>query len=518
VRALSLVASLVCIATPALSSAKPKPQIAVAPLQGDADHSVAEAIVDALDGKDFTVVGPKDVHREATKLGLADELDAKDARRLLHKLDVAAMIEGKVAARGRTRTLRLTLHPRGKPDIHATVEFKSSSAPAFRRRIHDWVRKQVDGNPAAEPDEQDDVSRRKASDDGADTDSRRTRVADDDEADRKRKASADDDRRTRVADDDEADRKRKAPDDAAVARRTSDDGDRRAGKASDDTSAARRKRVADDDAPSVRKRQSRRNGSDEPSAARDAWIAAGASVAQRQLTYDTRSDFVQVPPRVKTTAGAGRIAGEVYPFALTGSQGSLAALGVAATYDKTVGLSIKIPSQSARAPINQSHYAIGARYRFGVGESSTIAVGIDYARRHYIADRASLTAMAVVLDTPDVDYSAIAPGIAMQVPVTRSVAIVGGLDALLMLDAGPVQTADSYGPAKVYGIEAAGGANVAIAKKIALRVALEYSRISFSFSGKGAMSINRDNNPATQDINGAIDRALGVSATLGLVY
>jgi opacity protein-like surface antigen len=127
--------------------------------------------------------------------------------------------------------------------------------------------------------------------------------------------------------------------------------------------------------------------------------------------------------------------------------------------------------------------------------------------------------MAAVLDAPDVDYSAIAPGVSLRVPVTSSVAVFGGAGGLLILGAGGIQSNASYGHATVYGLEGAGGAEIALTPQIALRLALEYSRIVFAFDAKGpTMANNRDANPATQDVMGATDRSIGVAVTLGLVY
>jgi hypothetical protein len=223
-----------------------------------------------------------------------------------------------------------------------------------------------------------------------------------------------------------------------------------------------------------------------------------------------------VPPRVITTAGAGRFDGEIYPFALANPGSGLAGLGFAGTYDKTLGLAIKIPNQALSAPISQSHFALGARYRFGVGEASTLVLGLDYVGRHYTADRSGL--MAVVLDAPDVDYAAVAPGVALRSPVTGTITAFAGLDGLLMLEAGQIQKITSYGPATVYGVEAIGGVDIAVAKQLGLRIAVEYSQINFSFSNQGAMAIGRDKDPASQDVMGAVDRSIGLAATLGLVY
>jgi hypothetical protein len=481
---LSLVA--MAVARPSPAFAKPKPKIAVAPLQGDPGDKIATAVVDALAGRDFVVVGPQEVRREMTRLGLSGELTPKTARKLATKLEVVAVVGGTVGKPGPKRSLHLEVHHRGKPAAEFTVELKSTASDGFRRGVHEGVLKSFDDTGDQEPADDDDQAGKLAARQVAD---------DDDAAKRSRKQAADDD-----------DRKRKLANDDAAARRAKqrDDGDRP------------RKRVAGDDEPAVRTRKGKNQRDDEAAPQTLARAGAGASLAQRRLTYDTRSGFTQVPPRVITTAGAGRVDGEIYPFALANPGSGLGGLGFAGAYDKTFGLSIKIPHQAVSAPINQSHFALGARYRFGVGEASTIVLGLDYVGRHYIADRSGL--MAFTLDAPDVDYAAVAPGIAARTPVTDTITAFAGLDVMLMLEAGQIQQTTSYGPATVYGVELAGGVDIAITKQIGLRVALEYSQINFSFSNQGLQANSRDSDPASQDVMGAVDRSIGLAATLGLVY
>ena len=55
VRLLAVVVSLVCLAATSSAFAKPKLKVAVAPIRGDTDGTIAEAVVDALAGKDFAV-------------------------------------------------------------------------------------------------------------------------------------------------------------------------------------------------------------------------------------------------------------------------------------------------------------------------------------------------------------------------------------------------------------------------------------------------------------------------------
>jgi hypothetical protein len=359
--------------------------------------------------------------------------------------------------------------------------------------VHDEIIAKLEGASDQDPDDEDEdeVARRAAA------------------------RQADDERRRKLSDDD-----------AATARRArqgaGDDDRKRTGDtsawrirspSSDATKSSDRKRLSDED---ERPRKPRKPDPElTPILAR---AAAGASVAQRNLTFETRAGFTQVPPRVITTAPSGRVDGEIYPVALVRPRSKwLAPLGLAAAYDKTLFLSIQLPNQPLRAPISQSHYSLGTRYRLILDDVGSFTFGLDYARRKYVADRSGL--MTAVLDAPDVDYSAISPTAAAYLPITRKVAAFAGLDFLLMLETGPIQKADSYGAANAYGVEALAGVDIAIAKQIALRVALEYSYIKLSFKGQGTMSTSRDNDPATtDDVTGAADRSLGLAATLGVFY
>jgi len=503
--------ALVCLAVPARVLAGPRPKIAVAPLDGDPGNKVAGAVVEALAGKDYAVIGPRETGREIARLNLPGELDARATRKLTAKLGVVAIVDGKVNKAGGKRFVHLEVHRRGKPDAGFTLELKATTSKAFRRGIPDEIDRKLEG-ASDDPAGDDEARPAPFGDDKrkpADGDERPARTASDDGEPRRKPADDDPPRPRKPAPDDDPPRPRKpAPADDDTARRP-----RRA----EATRPARRVAASDDeDAAAVRKRR-RAQRDDDAAPLTAARVGAGGSVAQRQLTWDLRGGFAQAPPRVLTTAGGGRIDGEVYPLALSDPHSGLAALGLAASYDRTFGLSIKVPNQPVSAPIRQSHYAIGARYRLGIGEASSVAFGLDYARREYVADRSGLG--GAVLDTPDVDYAAVSPGAWLRVPVASSVAVFGGADGLLIFEAGDVQKSTSYGPATVYGLEGTAGVDVALARQIALRIGLEYSQILFKFTPKGAtMANNRDADQATQDIHGATDRSIGGTVMVCLTY
>jgi tetratricopeptide (TPR) repeat protein len=244
-------------------------------------------------------------------------------------------------------------------------------------------------------------------------------------------------------------------------------------------------------------------------------IGLGSSVAQRSLTYQLRSGFAPGPPEVTTSAGSARFEAELYPFALANPDSALAGVGLVIGYDKTLGLSLRATDQLDSAPVDQLAFQIGARYRFSAGTASTISIGLDYAHRQYLVDQSN---PAVQLDVPDVDYRMIAPTLAARVPVSAAVALFATIDGMLVFDAGPIEDLNNYGKATVYGIAAIGGAEIALGKRISVRVALEYSRIDLAFSGNGVKAINRDGDPMTVDVTGATDSAIGIAATIGVVY
>src|SRR5689334_5285770 len=110
-RLAAVVLSVLCVAIPLEATAAPRRKIAVAPLKGD-DGKVADAVVDALAGKDFAVIGPKETRSGMAKLALSDddELDRKATRKLASWLGVVAVIDGTVGKSRGKRTLHLEVH------------------------------------------------------------------------------------------------------------------------------------------------------------------------------------------------------------------------------------------------------------------------------------------------------------------------------------------------------------------------------------------------------------------------
>lgn len=441
-----------------------KPKVAVTPMKGDAGGKMGAAVRDMLGGK-LAVVAGKDVERGMDKLGLSGMLEEREVERLRERLDAAVVVQGRLGRSGKKKTLKLVVSVRGKSSDDFTVQYKSIESEKFR----DIVRRELLKRIGPIGDLEDKPKKRVAE-------------ADDDDRPKKKKK-----KKAAEADDDDQPKKKKKK---KVAEADDDDRPR----------ARKRKRGGDDgegDGEGVREQVAG------PLPA--ARVDAGAAFGARYLTYKVASDSTMRPPKVFTPAPSGRIEGEIYPLALMNRKSPLAGLGLFGEYDKTIGLSIDVPNTMGKStPINQAHYAIGARYRLAFG-SAALSAGVAYARRHYIADRSTLE-QPTQLDAPDVNYAAIAPGLGVRAQVKPTLALFTELEALLVLSAGGIATGDYYGSGTVFGLGGNLGVDVALGKRVGLRLAGEYNQMNLTFKGGGMAGARK--------VSGATDREFGAVATL----
>jgi hypothetical protein len=474
VRAL-LIAVVMMLGT---TSALAKPKVAVAPIKGDTNDQLGNVLVDVLSEK-TRVVGPVEVERAIAKLGFTGALEPEDVGRLEEKLGVSALIQGKLKKDGKRKSLQLIVTSRGGKQLKFTVKFKSAASDRFRDNVREELVKRIEAELAAEPppEEVTGKSRRERDRDRArkDQDGDVDKDKDDDEPRRKRKDKDKDKEVAERDDEDAAPRKRK--------RRSLDDDE--------------------DEGTVIEAGGAARTPMTQPAARVD----AGLTFALRKLSW---SAGAMGPPNVSTPGPSGRIEGEIYPLALANPKSPLRGLGLAAKYDKSFANSIAIPNTATQKSVDQAHYAVGVRYRIEVGEASSVALGLDYARRHTIVSRTGL--MPNALDMPDVDYKAFAPNAGGRVPLTPKITAFADFAFLAITQTGPIQTATSYGFATVYGIEGTAGVDIGLTKQLALRVAGELAQISFAFKkGQGTLAM-------TRNVDSATDRSLGLAATLAVVY
>src|SRR5215510_12763088 len=77
-------------------SAWASPKVALTAIDGDTTGDMRDAVATALDGKDLTLIGMKEVNRAYDKLGDISELSEKTAKKLAKELEADAIVQGKL--------------------------------------------------------------------------------------------------------------------------------------------------------------------------------------------------------------------------------------------------------------------------------------------------------------------------------------------------------------------------------------------------------------------------------------
>jgi hypothetical protein len=468
------------VAAPALA----RPKAAVAPLDGDDDQKVAKVVADAA-GEHAKVTGPARVAKAMDSLSITS-LKSRDLKKLRSNLEVDVIIHGAVSKEGSKKHLALMLSGKGKQKSTLELDFKTTKA--LRKELDDALGKKLD--VAAGGGNDDD------------------------------------------ADDDDGEAKRPFGDDKPKEDKPKDDPPRHEAKKhdDDDDKPKSKKRVAaadvrkhgdddDDDRPRKKHKRHHRGGDDDddgddegpprnPITQAAAWVDVGGAFARHTLTW-TGTGMTK-PPAVGTAAMSAAVEGELYPGAFSSLKGPGAGLGFYGDYEHAFGLGIAVPGANVTVPIKQDHYAIGARYRVVFG-SSSVAFGAAYWRRSYVADRSALM-MPTQLDTPDIDYTAVAPGILARFAAAPKVGVVLSADFPLMLDGGPIVKGTSYGAATILAFDVLAGLQIELAPHYALQLRGDFNREAFSFAAKA------QSGAAVRGVSAATDMNYGLTATIGILY
>ncbi|HEX3763401.1 MAG TPA: hypothetical protein VHW23_32120 [Kofleriaceae bacterium] len=564
-RALALICCAASLLVAQAVSAKPK--VALTQIEGDATGDVHDAVAEALEGKELSLIASRDVNRAVDKLGDLSDLTEKDFKKLATELEADAIIAGKLDKVGSAKTLKFRLFVHKKMAKGFTVSFKDPKSEKFRSMLHDKMLDKIgatagggddedDARPAKKKkgadDEEDPLAKKdkkakKGKDAKADPDdedarpAKKTRTAKADDADddarpaKKAKADADDDARPAKkakADADADSRPAKKKADSEDDARAGDD-DKASSAAGDDDGAPRKakKRVAaaDDDAEveaTAAPVAEPRRGVNQAAIRLD----VGISVLQHSFKFNTQQTDQRPKNTTLTPVPGARLDGEIYPLALNGTQGALAGLGLGFEYDKTISLNIATTNtppggtaMTVKVPAKQSHYSIGARYRLGFGKPETgptLTVGVGYGKQLFSTDLSAATDPAARLtlqrNTPSSEYTMFDPSVMFRLPVTRMVAFALGGRAMVITNAGAIQKTTSYGRARVYGAEGVAALDLVFTAHMGLRLAGEYSQVGFTFLGKGALSDSDGN--GQQDVGGMADRAIGGAALFTVLY
>src|SRR3954462_6352253 len=103
-RALALLSCAACLLLSHAAWAKPK--VALTQIEGDASGDVRDAVAEALEGKELSLIGSREVNRAVDKLGDLADLTEKDFKKLASELEADAVVAGKLDKVGSAKTLR----------------------------------------------------------------------------------------------------------------------------------------------------------------------------------------------------------------------------------------------------------------------------------------------------------------------------------------------------------------------------------------------------------------------------
>jgi hypothetical protein len=228
---------------------------------------------------------------------------------------------------------------------------------------------------------------------------------------------------------------------------------------------------------------------------------AGVGGVHRSLNYVANTGGTKPPP-VGTGAFAFQLDAEIYPGAFDSLEGTAAAIGVFGSLNSAVGLSIAIPGAMQSAPIDETSFALGVRYRFVFGQSS-VAAGLGYWSQSFIADRSGLTSVTQ-LNMADTIYKAIGPDVLLRLALTPTVGLTLQADLPLMFSSGPITGASYFGVASITSFALQGGADVALDRHFGLHFAAFFNQESLSFQ--------------TGMLSSATDRTIGATVAFAVMY
>src|SRR5882672_3093393 len=171
-RALALIccAASFLVSQARAASAKPS-RVALTQIEGDASGDVHDAVAEALEGKELSLIATREVNRAVDKLGDLSDLTEKDFKKLASELDADAVVAGKLDKVGSAKTLKFRLFVHKKMAKGFTVSFKDAKSEKFRTMLHDKILDKIGAGAGGGDDADDDArpaKKKKAADDDED--------------------------------------------------------------------------------------------------------------------------------------------------------------------------------------------------------------------------------------------------------------------------------------------------------------------------------------------------------------
>ncbi len=139
------------------SLALAKPTVAVAPLDGDSDGKI-DAIVSDAATAEAKVTSTKAVAKAIKELGISNPDTSKAAKKLRKRLEVDAVIYGKLERDGKKKKLTISVYTRGKKPERFEIEYTKSSSKSFREDLREELATRLAPDEAVKDDDTEPAS------------------------------------------------------------------------------------------------------------------------------------------------------------------------------------------------------------------------------------------------------------------------------------------------------------------------------------------------------------------------
>src|ERR1041384_3573096 len=166
-RALALICCAASFLVSQAASAKPS-RVALTQIEGDATGDVRDAVAEALEGKELSLIASREVNRAVGKLGELSDLTEKDFKKLASELDADAVVAGKLDKVGTAKTLKFRLFVHKKMAKGFTVSFKDPKSEKFRSMLHDKMLDKIGAAAGGDDEDARPGEKKKAAEDEED--------------------------------------------------------------------------------------------------------------------------------------------------------------------------------------------------------------------------------------------------------------------------------------------------------------------------------------------------------------
>jgi hypothetical protein len=247
-------------------------------------------------------------------------------------------------------------------------------------------------------------------------------------------------------------------------------------------------------------------------------LAGGLRVIKRRLAFNSRADLMDAPQGYTGSAyAAAAVAGEVYPMVLLDRPGALANLGIGFAAHKVIGLKtqVLVNDMPVALPTDETGYGVDVRYRHRVGgaRGPLLLASLGWSRLKFAIDRT-----AADVDLPNNNYRYYRPGLELRYAASPRVTLSADAQVFLITGTGGIEQTDEYGAARMTGGEGGGGIEVLWGRRLVTRLGARITLMGYEFRGTGAQTTDRDGDPTTVDVGGALDRYLSGELTAGYLF